>query len=107
MPTRRGPCEPSDFVVRAEAFGVPQRRHRLFIIGLRADVATHGPARRALEIPETRRTLVDVIGDMPALRSGLSRGGDDTDSWELVVRNAAQTILPVCIGANGQERFHG
>ena len=73
--------EPSDFVVRAEAFGVPQRRHRVFIIGLRADVAARAE-KASVEVPEARRTLVDVIGDLPALRSGLSRGGDNSDSWE-------------------------
>ena len=87
----RVPREPSDFVVRAEAFGVPQRRHRLFIIGLRADVAARAE-KASVGMPEVRRTLVDVIGDLPALRSGLSRGGDDTDRWELVVRNAAQRL---------------
>ena len=97
--------EPSDFVVRAEAFGVPQRRHRVFIIGLRADVAARA-AKASVELPEARRTLVDVIGDLPALRSGLSRGGDNSDSWELAVRNAAQHLARLH-RKNGQERFHG
>src|SRR5690606_23191216 len=30
---------PSDFVVRAELFGVPQRRHRVIIVGIRSDLA--------------------------------------------------------------------
>ena len=96
--------EPSDFVVRAEAFGVPQRRHRVFIIGLRADVEARA-AKASVEVPEARRSLVDVIGDLPALRSGLSRGGDNSDSWELVVRNAAQQLARLH-RKNGQERFH-
>lgn len=97
--------EPSDFVVRAEAFGVPQRRHRVFIIGLRADVAA-GTAKASVEVPEAKRNLVDVIGDLPALRSGLSRGGDNLESWESVVRNAAQRLARLH-RKNGQVKFKG
>jgi DNA (cytosine-5)-methyltransferase 1 len=32
-------AKPSDFIVRAEAFGVPQRRHRVIIVGIRSDLA--------------------------------------------------------------------
>lgn len=32
--------QPSDFVVRAELFGVPQRRHRVIIVGIRADLVS-------------------------------------------------------------------
>ena len=96
--------EPSDFVVRAEAFGVPQRRHRVFVIGLRADVAARAD-KASVGVPQAKRTLVDVIGDLPALRSGLSRGGDNSDNWELAVRNAAQRLARLH-RKSGQERFH-
>ena len=32
-------AQPSDFIVRAETFGVPQRRHRVIIVGIRSDIA--------------------------------------------------------------------
>ena len=96
--------EPSDFVVRAEAFGVPQRRHRLFIIGLRADVAAR-VGKVSVRLPEARRPLADAIGDLPALRSGLSRGGDSSNRWELVVRSAAERLAHLH-RKNGKERFH-
>jgi DNA (cytosine-5)-methyltransferase 1 len=40
----RAARQPSDFIVRAGAFGVPQRRHRVIIVGIRSDV---GGASRA------------------------------------------------------------
>ena len=96
--------DPSDFVVRAEAFGVPQRRHRVFIIGLRTDVAVRD-SKASVRLPEAKRALADVIGSLPALRSGLSRGSDSSDRWELVVRSAAERLAKLH-RKNGKERFH-
>lgn len=98
------PREPSDFVVRMDAFGVPQRRHRVFIIGLRADVSARA-GMASVQVSEGGRSLVDAIGDLPALRSGLSRGGDSSDRWALVVQNAAEHLAHLH-QKNGQERLH-
>src|SRR5690606_23082294 len=40
-----GEFEPraSDFIVRAEDFGVPQARHRVIVVGLRSDLAAGLP----------------------------------------------------------------
>ena len=96
--------QPSDFLVRAEEFGVPQRRHRVIIIGLRTDVVA-GAAEASVQLPEAGQRVTDAIGDLPALRSGLSRGGDRLGVWELVVRNAAQHLANLH-RKSGQERFH-
>ncbi len=85
------PRTPSDFVVRADAFGVPQKRHRVFIIGLRADVSSQA-AKASVSVPEGRRSLVDAIGNLPALRSGLSRAKDSSDYWKLAVYSAARRL---------------
>ncbi len=81
---------PSDFIVRAEAFGVPQRRHRVIIVGIRTDVAS-GVADAAIDVPNWARTVDDVIGNLPGLRSGLSRG-DDTKTWQSTVGVAASSL---------------
>ena len=96
--------EPSDFVVRAEEFGIPQRRHRVFIIGLRTDVAARNSRANVL-LPAARLALTDVIGNLPALRSGLSRGADSREHWESVVRSAAESLAKLH-RKNGKERFH-
>lgn len=89
--------QPSDFIVRSEAFGVPQRRHRVIIVGIRSDLA--GKAADAeIAVSRMARTVGDVIGTMPALRSGLSRGVDNAAAWRQEVVDAARLLAGICIG---------
>ena len=60
--------DPRLFLVRAEAYGVPQARHRMFIVGIRNDLDIR-PARLRPHAPPTLR---QTIGGLPALRSSLS-----------------------------------
>jgi DNA (cytosine-5)-methyltransferase 1 len=82
----------SDFIMRAENFGVPQRRHRVIVIGIRSDIAAGIPKARIM-VPTRTRTVDDAIGDLPALRSGLSRGNDSAEEWTSTVRQATQVLL--------------
>ena len=95
---------PSDFVVRAEDFGVPQRRHRVFVIGLRADVAP-GASGHSIPVSGSRRLLEDAIGDLPRLRSGLSRGIDSASRWKLVLLDAAKRLAEF-YAQKGKDQFH-
>ena len=84
---------PEDFLVNAEAHGVPQARHRVFVICVRADVAAalaeeHLPR---LEPDPDTVPLGVIVGAMPRLRSRLSRG-DDPGSWQDAVRAAHTSI---------------
>jgi DNA (cytosine-5)-methyltransferase 1 len=92
--TLREAAYPSDFVVRAEEFGVPQRRHRVIIVGIRSDLA--GKATDAeVAVSRTTRTVRDTIGSMPALRSGISRGRDDPWTWRREVVAAAKHLADI------------
>lgn len=84
---------PRDFVVRAERHGVPQARHRVFVIGLRADVAARIDTSEPRTVLESREevSVRGVIGDLPRLRSGLSRG-DDEQIWHEIVFEAASEL---------------
>lgn len=83
--------QPSDFIVRAEEFGVPQRRHRVIIIGIRSDLAS-GASRASIDLSGTSRTVADAIGNLPALRSGLSRDHDSAAAWRDTVVEAAKLL---------------
>jgi DNA (cytosine-5)-methyltransferase 1 len=58
------PKQPSDSIVRAEDFGVPQRRHRVIIVGVRSDLADR-MAGASIPVSGTRRTVGETIGNMP------------------------------------------
>lgn len=87
----QGAVKPSDFIVRAERFGIPQRRHRVIIIGIRSDLAKVR-VKSGIALSGNIRTVSDVIGNLPALRSGISRGRDGTSKWLETVKDAANIL---------------
>lgn len=72
-----------DFVVRAERMGIPQRRHRVIIIGVRDDVVASPELVRTNDFGKAP-TVGETIGGLPRLRSGLSKK-DDPESWRHAV----------------------
>ena len=83
----------SDFLVSAENHGVPQSRHRVFVICVRRDLAETLPEEclPRLEGADGIASVNDVIGAMPRLRSRLSRG-DSPDAWQDAVRAACDLV---------------
>ena len=80
--------EPEDFVVRTEKHGIPQARHRVIIIGIRREIASILPDELWPQLSVRKLVSVgDVIGAMPRLRSGLSRG-DSNDTWKDEIQDA-------------------
>ena len=58
-----------DFLIKAEDYGIPQKRHRVIILGVRDDIPFHPiTLQKVKQVP-----LEKVIGDLPPIRSGLSR----------------------------------
>ena len=88
------PKQPSDFIVRAEDFGVPQRRHRVIIVGIRSDLA-HRMSGTGLPVSGIRRTVGETIGKMPPLRSGISRDVDTVSAWKREVIDAGNTLASI------------
>lgn len=79
-----------DFIIRAEEFGIPQARHRVILMGVRAELAS-GPI--AILTPnKLQATVESVISDLPALRSGISRGLDHPDLWKKVPAQTAKKL---------------
>ena len=70
--------DPRMFLVKAEDYGVPQARHRMFIVGVRSDLHVKPDLLRRHDPP----VVNEVIGDLPKIRSGLSRDVDSYQNWQ-------------------------
>lgn len=82
-----GRCEPEDFVVRAEDYGIPQARHRIILLG----ILTENERQTGLLKTQTRVPIEDVISDLPRLRSGLSKEPDNPQAWRDAVLEIADS----------------
>lgn len=97
-----------DYLIQSEKFGVPQRRHRVILLGIREDIDVI-PSILKPCLKEVN--LKNVIGDLPKLRSGLGRtiissntiNGvkkrvylneiDSDQNWENIINNFRKEIL--------------
>lgn len=80
----KGNTDPRCFVVRAEDYGVPQARHRMFILGIRSDIKIRPQPLEKKEPP----AVGQIIGNMPRIRSGVSRQKDSGRLWREVIASA-------------------
>ncbi|MBL3556999.1 MULTISPECIES: DNA cytosine methyltransferase [Marinobacter] len=74
----------SDFVIRAEDFGIPQARHRVILMGVRKDLRKSNIEGELLARWRTDRHVTpgEILADLPKLRSGLTkRKPNDFKSW--------------------------
>ena len=84
-----GDAKPGDFVIHAEKHGIPQKRHRVIIIGVRNDFDAV-PER--LYDGNTAITVGDAIGDLPKIRSGISKEPDSYAAWHGILKEFVENI---------------
>ncbi len=78
--------EDTDYLIRAEQYGVPQARHRVILLGIREDVFNRlGGKIKPLE-QSAAVAIKSIIGDLPLLRSGFSKGPDSNKRWKSYFR---------------------
>lgn len=85
-----------EFLVRAENHGVPQARHRIIIVGVRAD-HVDGLDLDSILLPERRGetvTVAQALAGLPTIRSGLS-SEDSFAEW----RETMIDQMDIVIGA--------
>lgn len=81
-----------NYIIKTEKFGIPQRRHRVILLGLREDIADNWDNDLILNPSEGQTTTYDVIKDLPKLRSGLSKGLNKDERWIEVLKNSKNKL---------------
>ena len=80
---------PEDFLIEAERFGMPQARHRVILLGVRKSAARR---QSRLLIPLPPVFVGEAIGDLPPIRSRLSRVPDSPRAWHSAVAEAIPLV---------------
>ena len=83
---KRPTLKPDEFVVHCENYGIPQARHRIFVLGVRSDLFDSGAEPRQLQKRSTTVPCWAVIEDLPRLRSGLTRTNNSDENWLRIMR---------------------
>jgi DNA (cytosine-5)-methyltransferase 1 len=89
--TRPDHLRSEDYVIATEKFGVPQKRHRVILLGIRSDLTVPGDV--ALR-PSPAPTVRDVLADLPLVRSQLSREKDNAEAWTGAIKRAVRAFQP-------------
>lgn len=89
---------PRDYIVRAEEHAIPQARHRVFVVGLRADVAENldDTDLKALLQFGGPTCVEQVLSGLPEVRSGLSRQ-DSPEGWQQAIREATELLTSASV----------
>lgn len=83
----------NDFIIRSEDYGIPQKRHRVIILGVSNSIKKR-PATLAFKAEQL--SVEDCIGDLPRIRSMFSERekvyNDDTDTWRKFVTSSLKNF---------------
>jgi DNA (cytosine-5)-methyltransferase 1 len=90
--------EPEDFIIQAEEFGIPQTRHRVVLLGIRNDLERRN---RVLRRNPDQVSVKDAIGDLPKIRSAISKVKSTFKNWtkaiaglkRMQLRSVLRTVL--------------
>ena len=77
------------FIIRAEDHGIPQARHRVILLGIKESLLS-SPLTLG-----TRRSVsvMDAIGEIPPLRSKMTKQKDSVQSWQTTVSDHIDDLL--------------
>jgi len=77
-----GEWDPTAFLIRAEEHGIPQKRHRVFILGIRNNVVNSRWTHETFALPKSDAPSVgEAIGGLPKVWSAISSPDEDRRDW--------------------------
>lgn len=77
--------DPRAFIVRAEEYGIPQARHRVILLGIAIEKDGQPTEPSLLKKIGEMVSVEQAIGNLPKLRSTLTKQPDSQQSWKNVV----------------------
>ena len=80
---KSGSWNPNAFLIKSEEHGIPQKRHRVFILGIRNDLVKLEMSPRKLKLPKNKikQSVFDTIGELPKIWSALSSRDNKRRGW--------------------------
>ena len=81
---------PRELVVHSEKYGIPQKRARVIILGINEKFLKRLPG--ILAVSDVKRTVEQVIDDLPKLRSELSRPKGTFEDWRSTLSSFAKSL---------------
>ena len=94
---------PDSFVIHAEEHGIPQTRHRVFIIGVQRGL---GLVPLPLPNQAVEISVKRAIRGLPKLWSGISRRGGGSADW-VSARDRGMNLAGVAASPGTNSRVHG
>ena len=76
---------PTDYIIKSESFGIPQERHGVILLGIRADKDVGLSSELILKHESAKFSIADTIGDLPKLRSRISKKPDSFERWVTIL----------------------
>ncbi len=97
--------DPREFIIRAENYSIPQKRHRVILLGIREDLAHKWDDKMLLDDGEAKVSVNDVLNGLPELRSGLSKVKQHTEKdWVSAVSSIKKDVIPALL--KSKEKKH-
>ncbi len=84
--------DPRAFIIKAEEYGIPQARHRVILVGIAEDCLPDDVTQVRLSKDSSAATVGQVLGDLPKLRSSLTKMEDSQDAWASVVEEQVKFL---------------
>lgn len=82
--------KPQDYIIHCEKYGIPQKRHRVILMGIRKDL---DPRVSALLIKQKPLLVKKVLNDLPAVRSGITDTEDTPENWRKAIGELIESSL--------------
>ena len=80
----------NDYLIEAKRYGLPQRRHRVILFGIRDDAEV---TPEPLTVCDNQLSVDSVLDSLPPLRSGRSRAEDSAEHWLAAIRDGVTEEL--------------